>query len=185
MQLLPVFRYKYTSKADTKSRGLHNFCEMLLVFEDHEARNRMRNKSDIEMLTNACFLALNHAEGLISVEQSIKSKTSQVISSGNKAVIMLDYPVNRSKASDMQIKEPLFQFCHSLPILVAIKTSQWNCCLVNMANILDIIGDTNCEDFFRMNIDINIGHGFTESCSKMTGNDSAKIQIYFISYKLS
>ena len=61
----------------------------------------MRNKRDIEMLTNASFLALNHAEGLMGLEQSIKSKTSQVTSSETKAVIILDCPGNRSKAFDI------------------------------------------------------------------------------------
>ena len=81
LQLLPMCRCKYTSKADFEPRGLCNFCETLLVFEDPEARNRMRNKRDIEILMNACFSALNDAKGLMSVEQSIKSKTSQGITS--------------------------------------------------------------------------------------------------------
>ena len=71
-----MYRSKYTSKADIQSRVLYNFCEMLLVFEDPETSNRMRNKREIEILTNACFSALNHAKGSISVEQCIKSKTS-------------------------------------------------------------------------------------------------------------
>ena len=53
----------------------------------------------------------------------------------------------------MQIAEPLFQFCHSLLISVAVNTSQWNLCLGNMANVLHLMGDTDCEDFFRMNMD--------------------------------
>ena len=64
-------------------------CETLLVFEDPKARDSM-TKGTIEMLTNACFSALNHAKKLMSVEQSIKSKTSKVITSENKAVIMLE-----------------------------------------------------------------------------------------------
>ena len=83
----------------------------------------MRNEREIEILTDACFSALSYEEGLISVEQSIKSKASQVISSENKAVIMLDYPGNRSSAFDMQIAEAMFEFCFSLPIPVAINTS--------------------------------------------------------------
>ena len=46
----------------------------------------------------------------MSVEQNIKSKTSQAITSENKAVIMLGCPGNRSNAFDMQIAEPLFHF---------------------------------------------------------------------------
>ena len=69
----------------------------------------------------------------MSVEQSIKSKTSQAITSENKAVVMLDCAGNRSNAFDMQIAETRFEFCHSLPIPVAINTSQWTCCLGNMA----------------------------------------------------
>ena len=34
MQLLPMYRCKYTSKAVIKSRGSYKFCETLLVFED-------------------------------------------------------------------------------------------------------------------------------------------------------
>ena len=63
----------------------------------------MKNKREIEILTNACFLALNHIEGLMSVKQSIKSKMAQTITSKNKAVIMLDHPIKRSNAFDMQI----------------------------------------------------------------------------------
>ena len=79
MQQLPMYRCKYTSNAEIESRGLYNFCETLLVFEDSEARGRMRNKWEIEIWINACFSALNHAKRLMSVEQSIKSTTSQAI----------------------------------------------------------------------------------------------------------
>ena len=68
----------------------------------------MRNKREIEILTNACFSALNHTEGLMSVKQSIKSKTAQAITSENKAVIMLDCPGNRSNAFDLQMAELMF-----------------------------------------------------------------------------
>ena len=91
MQLLFMYRCKYTSIADIEPRGLYNICETVLVFENPEARDGMRNKRDIEMLTNACFSTLNHAEELMSVEQSIKSKTSQAITAENKAVIMLGH----------------------------------------------------------------------------------------------
>ena len=74
MQLLPMCRCKYTSKADIESRGLCNFHETTLVFEDPDSKYRMRNKREIEILTNPYFSALNHAEGLMSVEQSIKIK---------------------------------------------------------------------------------------------------------------
>ena len=162
MQLLPMLRSKCTSKADIESRGLYNFGETFLVFEDPDARCRMKNKRDIEMLTNACFSALNHAEVLMSVEQSIISKTSQIIFSENKAVIILDCPWNISKAFDMQIAEQLFQFPHSLLIPVAINTPQWSYCLGNMANVIHLMGDTECKDFFRFNMD-KIGHGFTKT----------------------
>ena len=72
----------------------------------------------------------------MNVDQSIKSKLSQIIYSENKAVIMLDHPGNRSNAFDMLIEERLLQFCHSLWILIAINTPKWNCCAVNMANVL-------------------------------------------------
>ena len=71
----------------------------------------------------------------MSVEQSIKSKMAQAITSKNNAVVTLDYPRNRSNSFDMQIANPMFEFCHSLQIPVAINTSQWNCCL-------GLIGDT-------------------------------------------
>ena len=177
-----MYRCKYTSKAEIESRGLYNICEKLLVFEDPEARDRIRNKRESEILTNACFLALNHAEGLMSVKQSIKSKTSQEITSEYKAVIMLDHPGNRSNSFDMQIAEPLFQFCHSLLIPVAINISQWNSCLGNMANVLHLMGYPECEDIFRMN-KTSLGHGFIKSSSKITRDNSTKPQIYFISCK--
>ena len=69
----------------------------------------MRNKRDVEMLTNACFSALNHAEGLMSSEQSIKSKTSKINTLENKAVIVLDQPGNRSRAFDIK-KSYCFNF---------------------------------------------------------------------------
>ena len=122
----------------------------LLVFEDPEATDRMRNKREIEILKNV-FSALNHVKGLMSVEQSIKSKTSQAITSENKAVIMLDDPGNGSNEFVMQITEPLFQL-----IPLAINTPQFNCCLSNMANVLHLMGDTEHEDFFRMNMDKNL-----------------------------
>ena len=68
----------------------------------------MWNIREIETLTDACFLALNHTEGLMSVEQSIKSKMGQAITSENKAVIMLDCPGNRSNSFDIQTAEPMF-----------------------------------------------------------------------------
>ena len=82
----------------------------------------MRNKREIEILTNACFSPLKHADGLMSVEHSIKSNSSQAITSENKAVIMLDCPGDRSTAFDMQIVEPFFECCHNLLIPVAINT---------------------------------------------------------------
>ena len=66
---------------------------------------------------------------------------------------MLDRPGNRSNAFDMQLAEPMFEFCHSLPNPVAINTSQWYCCLGNMANVLHLMGDTKSEDFFKINMD--------------------------------
>ena len=53
MQLLPMYRCKYTSNAEIESSGMYSFCETLLVFEDPEARGRMRNKRKMEILTNA------------------------------------------------------------------------------------------------------------------------------------
>ena len=58
----------------------------------------------------------------MSAEQSIRSKTSKIITSKNKSAMMLDCPGNRSKVSDMEEAEPTFQFPHSLPIPVAINT---------------------------------------------------------------
>ena len=47
MQLLPIYRCKYTFKAEIECRGLYNFCEAFLDFEDPEARDRMRNKREL------------------------------------------------------------------------------------------------------------------------------------------
>ena len=113
----------------------------------------MRNKREIEILTNVWFLALNNAERLMSIEESIKSKTSQANTSENRVVVMLDHPGNRSNAFDMQIAEPMFEFCHSLLIPITINTSQRNCWLGNTANVLHIMGDKECEVSFRMNMD--------------------------------
>ena len=46
----------------------------------------------------------------MSVEQNIKSKFSQAITSENKAVIMLDCLGNRSIAFDMQTADPMLHF---------------------------------------------------------------------------
>ena len=153
-------RCKYISKAEIESRGLYNFCETLLVFEDPEVRDRMTNKRKIEILTNACFFALSHTEELVSVEQSIKSKTAQAMTSENKTVVMMDCLGNRSNAFDMQIAEPMFEYHHSLLIPVAINISQGNFCFGNMAKVLHLMGDTECEDFFRikMNEDWSLFH---------------------------
>ena len=98
------------------------------------------------------FSALNHAEGLVNVEQSIESKTIQVITSEKKAVVMLDHSGNRSNAFDIQIAEPMFEFSHSLPFIVAVNTSQSNCYLGNMANVPHLMDDREFEDSFRMNV---------------------------------
>ena len=89
----------------------------------------------------------------MSVEQSIKSKMVPAITSENKAVAMLDHPRNRSNAFVMKIAEQMFEFCHSLLKPVAINTSQCNCCLGKMANILHLMSDTKSKDFFRINMD--------------------------------
>ena len=153
MQLLSMFRCKYTFKADIESRGMYIFWKTLLFFEDTEVRGRMRKKRYVQMLTNICFSALNYAVEVMAIEQIIKSKMSIGISSENQAFLMWDNPGNRSKTFDMQIAESLFQFCHSLPILVENNIPQWNCCLGNMANVWHLMGDTECEDIFRTNVD--------------------------------
>ena len=53
LQLLPIFRCKYTSKADFKSSLTYNICESAFAFEDPDARYRIRNYKGIEMLTSA------------------------------------------------------------------------------------------------------------------------------------
>ena len=117
--MLLMYRYKYTSKEETVSRGLYNFCETLLIFEDSKLKVRLRNKREIEILRNA-LLAL-YAERLMSVEQSIMSKSSQAITSENKAKVMLDHPGKRSTTFEMQIGKIMFELCFSLPIPVAIN----------------------------------------------------------------
>ena len=96
----------------------------------------------------------------MSVEQSIKSKASQASIYENKAVIMLDCPVNRSNAFDVRLAEPLFEFSLCLLIPVVINIPQWNCCFGNMGNVLHLMGDTDCEDLFKMNMDMH-----WESCT--------------------
>ena len=105
-----MHRCKYTSQAEIESISLYNICKNLLVFEDPDARDRMRNKKKIEILTNACFLALIHMEGLMSVEQNIKLKRAQANTSENKAIVMLDRPTYISDAFDVQIAEPMLEF---------------------------------------------------------------------------
>ena len=112
-------------------------CSAIFVFEDLKANNRLRIKRDIEIWTNACFLGLNHAERLTSIEQSMKSKASKLIFSQNKAGLLLDHPG---------------KFPHSLLIPVAINTLQWNCCLDNMANVPHLMDNTEYANFFRMTI---------------------------------
>ena len=53
--MLTMYRCKYTSKAEIELRSLYNFDETLLNFEDPDARDKMRNKREIEMLSNAFF----------------------------------------------------------------------------------------------------------------------------------
>ena len=89
----------------------------------------------------------------MTVEQRIKSKTSQTITSENKAVVMLDHSGNRSNAFGMKIAEKMFEFRHTLPIPASINTSSWNCYLGNMANVLYLIGDTKCDNFFSISMD--------------------------------
>ena len=60
----------------------------------------------------------------MSVEQSMKTKTSKAATSENKAVIMFDHPGNISKEFDMQIAKLSFQFPHSLPIPPEINNPQ-------------------------------------------------------------
>ena len=71
----------------------------------------------------------------------MKSKTSKIITSENKAAKMFDYHGKRSKVFNMQKSEPSFQFPHSSPIPLKINNPQLNCCLGNMANILHLMGD--------------------------------------------
>ena len=67
LQLLPMLQFKYTSEVEIESRCMFYFSISLLVFEDPDARDRLRNKRNTDMLTNACFLAPINAEQLISV----------------------------------------------------------------------------------------------------------------------
>ena len=90
---------------------------------------------------------------------------------------MLNHPGNRSHAFDVQIAEPMFEFHHSLPIPAAINTCQWNCCLGNMTNVLHLMGDTESEDFFRVNMDWSWLH---QKLVKKPINYLAKTQMSFI-----
>ena len=66
---------------------------------------------------------------------------------------MLDHLKHGSNSFDMQIAEPMFEFCLSLPIPVAINSHHWNCCFGSMTNILYMMHDTESKDFFSMNMD--------------------------------
>ena len=80
-----------------------------MALEEPNARDRIRNKN-IEMLTNSCFLLIDHAKDLMSIEQKNKSKTSIISAFENKSVIMFDLLGNISKAFDSEEAEPTFQF---------------------------------------------------------------------------
>ena len=116
----------------------HYICMIDLCEKEYSFHQQ--NRSGWKMKS---FLALIHTEGLMSVKQIIASKMAQATTSENKAVIMLDHPRNRSNAFDMLIAEPMFEFCN---------ISQCNFCLDNMANVVHFMGDTESEDFFKMNM---------------------------------
>ena len=96
--------------------------------------------------------------------------------------MMLCCPRNRSNSFDMQIAEPIFKFYHSSTIPVAINTSQENCCLGIMANVLHLIGNMGSEDFFRMNVDKDWSW-FHQKIVKKNNTLVAKTQISFKSCK--
>ena len=81
MQLLSMFRCKYASKAEIKSRKMYNFCETVLVLENHEEGCRMRNMRDIEILTNASFSAIINPENLMSVDHRMTLISSKISTS--------------------------------------------------------------------------------------------------------
>ena len=128
---------KCTSKVDIRCRGIYNFCETLLIFEDTEARDRMRNKRDIEILTNAYFLALNHAERLISVELSINKN------------ITCNYLWKQGSHNAGLSQKEIQCIWHTNGRAIVSNSS----CLGNMENVLHFMNDTDCEDFFKMNMD--------------------------------
>ena len=51
------------------------------------------------------------------------------------------------------MEEQLFQFHHSLPIPVATILLNWNDVLVKWIMFWNLPGNTDCDDFFRMNMD--------------------------------
>ena len=61
LQLLSMFRCKYTTKPNIELRLTYSICEILFAFDDLDARDRMRNNRGIEMLTSACFSILTFA----------------------------------------------------------------------------------------------------------------------------
>ena len=80
MQLLLMYRCKYTSIAHIESRGLYNFCETLLVFEDPEAKDRMRNKREIDIY-KCLFFSTQSDRGVdeCRTEHQIKNITSNYL----------------------------------------------------------------------------------------------------------
>ena len=103
----------HTSKADIESRGIYNFCEMLLAYEVLDLKDRMSSRRD---MSNACFSLLNHTEGSMSVQQWNKAKTSTLL---KKSVIMFNYYGHRSNACHLEEAKPMFHFSQSI--------TQWNC----------------------------------------------------------
>ena len=57
--------------------------------------------------------------------------------------------------------------------------------LFSMANVLYLMDDEECEDFFRMNVDKHWSWFQKKKHSSMTEDNFIEIQIYYISCKLS
>ena len=68
LQLLPIFRCKFTAKADIESSVIYHFYVTLLAFENPDAIDRKKQEGHKDG-DNACFSMLTHEESLMRVEQ--------------------------------------------------------------------------------------------------------------------
>ena len=141
-----MFRCKYISKIDIESRGLYNFCETHLVFEDPETRSRMINKSYWNV-NKFLFFGTQSCRWTDECNQSIKSK----IFKSN----LLWKPVTLNVGLSWTHIQGIWRANSRATVSISsyFNTPKLNCCLGKMANALHLRGDTKCEDVFKKDMD--------------------------------